>query len=158
MGHLSSLGMQSPNGPGGPAPPTLLSLGFKVAKNRGQLATIQTMWKVKFSPILMIHCHLEVWPANPMATSKPKVCTVPPHTQYDVFHLKWTFHEVKICSSVTVGLTGTAHIFALFWRLYMSCLVNFKVKVSQFYDNYTHQTFVQLTWYLQNLSDIHPLT
>ena len=34
---------------------TLLSLGFKVAKNQTQLATLQTMQKVKFRTILMIH-------------------------------------------------------------------------------------------------------
>ena len=36
-------------------PRTLLSLGFKVAKNQTQLATLQTMQKVKFRTILMIH-------------------------------------------------------------------------------------------------------
>ena len=34
---------------------TLLSLGFKVAKNWGQLATLETMWKVKFRHILMVY-------------------------------------------------------------------------------------------------------
>ena len=34
------------------------------------------MWKVKFRHILMVHWRLEVWPADPMATLRPKLCTV----------------------------------------------------------------------------------
>ena len=36
------------------------------------------MWKVKFRHILMVYWQLEVWPADPMATLEPKLCTVPP--------------------------------------------------------------------------------
>ena len=32
----------------------------------------------------------------------------------------------------------------------MSCMANFKVKVAQFYDKYIHQTYVQVTCYLQH--------
>ena len=35
-----------------------------VAKNSAWLATLMTMWKVKFRPILIIPLHLEVWPAE----------------------------------------------------------------------------------------------
>ena len=66
---------------GSDPPPTLLSLGFKVAKNWGQLATLETMWKVKVRYKLMTHWYLEVWQADPMATLRPKLCTVPPLTQ-----------------------------------------------------------------------------
>ena len=63
---------------------TLLSLGFKVAKNWGQLATLETMWKVKFRHILMVYWQLEVWPADPMATLRPKLYTVGEYFQLKV--------------------------------------------------------------------------
>ena len=44
---------------------TLLSFAISPAKNWERLATLKTMWKVKFLPTLMIPWHLEVWPAAP---------------------------------------------------------------------------------------------
>ena len=41
--------------------------GRSVAKNRGGLATLMTIWRVKFRPSLMIFWHLEVWPGPPLA-------------------------------------------------------------------------------------------
>ena len=45
---------------------TVLTFAVSPAKNWGWLATFVTMWKVKFTPILMIPWHLEVWPAEPL--------------------------------------------------------------------------------------------
>ena len=41
--------------------------GLSVAKNWGGLATLMTIWRVKFRPSLMIFWHLEVWPGPPLA-------------------------------------------------------------------------------------------
>ena len=37
---------------------------LRVAKTSACLATLMTMWKVKFRPILTTPLHLEVWPAE----------------------------------------------------------------------------------------------
>ena len=51
------------NGPGGQGE-TVLLLAVSVAKNRDWLATLMTIWRVKFRPIVMILWHLEGWPAD----------------------------------------------------------------------------------------------
>ena len=48
-------------------PPTMGRFGLSVAKNWGGLATLMTIWRVKFRPSLMIFWHLEVWPGPPLA-------------------------------------------------------------------------------------------
>ena len=48
---------------------TMLSFAVSPAKNWEWLATLKTMWKVKFLPTLMIPWHLEVWPAAPKPLS-----------------------------------------------------------------------------------------
>ena len=45
---------------------TVLLLAVSVAKNRDWLATLMTIWRVKFRPIVMIPWHLEGWPADPL--------------------------------------------------------------------------------------------
>ena len=52
-----------------PRPLPMLSFAISLAKNWGQLATLQTMWKVIFIPTLMISLCLEVWPAAPVPLS-----------------------------------------------------------------------------------------
>ena len=51
---------------------TMLSFAISLAENWGQLATLQTMWKVIFIPTLMISLCLEVKPAAPMPISSIK--------------------------------------------------------------------------------------
>ena len=51
----------------------MLCFAVNPAKNWEQLATLKTMWKVKFLPTLMIPWHLEVWPAAPDTLSQGRL-------------------------------------------------------------------------------------
>ena len=50
-------------------PPTMLSFAVSHAKNWERLATLKTMWNMKFLPTLVISLCLEVWPAAPKPLS-----------------------------------------------------------------------------------------
>ena len=43
---------------------TMLSFAVSHAKNWERLATLKTMWNMKFLPTLVISLCLEVWPGN----------------------------------------------------------------------------------------------
>ena len=48
---------------------TMLSFAVSRAKNCEEMATLKTLWKVKFLPTSMIPWHLEAWPAAPKPLS-----------------------------------------------------------------------------------------
>ena len=64
---FSSVKIDFPRGGPKKPPPTVLLLAVSVAKNRGWLATLMTICRVKFRPSLLIFWHLEVWQGPTLA-------------------------------------------------------------------------------------------